>query len=231
MKVIFKISVFIMFLFFSLVACKNNETKDENAKENKVENNVSDNQNNDYNDLKPMNLSTEEVKKLNTFFSNFSEVMLSDFKRNEIPDNKLISFGVFHNHINNYKKFEKEGEYDIKIKKEYVEESVQKYFNLKITNHQSTDEIIYKNGYYIITNSSGEAYFFSQLVNLYDIGNDEFLADVNIYAAGSGWTGDSHASPQTWDKNDEVPQLYSTMSAIVKKTNDNYILLEYLEKK
>lgn len=223
-----KMNKFLLALIFVFVlvsiSCKNKETKNENNEKTEVINNVKYEEN----DYPPMNLSKEEIKKLNTFFSNFSEVRLLSFSKSELEQTELIRFAVLHNQINNYSKFENAGDNLIKIKKEIIEQTSEKYFGYKITNHQSTDEIEFKNGYYTITDSSGEAYYFSQINNLYDLENGEFLAEVTIYVVGSGWTGDYQANPETWDKTD-APEVLSTVNAIITKNNDKYILLEYIE--
>jgi len=172
-------------------------------------------------------LTKEERQKLNTFFSNFSEIGMDAFDQSTITDNEMIMFGVFHNKINNPKRFEKTVENRIKIKKEYVEESIEKYLNKKVTKHASQDWIEFNNGYYTIDNSDGEAYIFTQVGEVYILDENYFFAYLDIYVADAGWTGDYQADPSTWDKED-APEYYETMTAVYYVKDGRYILEEYL---
>ena len=69
---------------------------------------------------KEVSLSTEEQKKINIFFSNFSEAGLEPFKSDQITDEMLINFGVIHSYINNRKSFEKADNSKLKLKDEIV---------------------------------------------------------------------------------------------------------------
>jgi hypothetical protein len=176
-------------------------------------------------------LSLTEQKKLNTFFSNFAEASLESFTQSEgIKDEALISFALTHNYINCHNKFEPQGDYDVKIKKSYLEETVIKYFGKTISNHKSVEGATYNNGYYTIPQSDGEAYTFAQVEKFNDIGDSKFTADVNVYTAFSGWAGDPHAKPASWGKDEDVPTLSYKVKAIVSKnTNGKYILIEYIK--
>ncbi len=174
-------------------------------------------------------LSADEQKKLNTFFSSFAEINFDGFKRNEVSDAQLASFGVYHNQINNAKLFEKAADNSIKIKKEYVEKSAEKYFNRVPKVHASAPGIDFKDGYYNIPESSGEAFLFAQVLEVQDFGKGEFAATVQLFTAGSGWTGDRNANPESWAKDDDAPQLTQTVQAMYSKIGDRPVLLEYVK--
>ncbi len=178
------------------------------------------------NDVK---LNSEEMKKLNIFFSNFSEVNLKPFTEGKIADDDLINFGVLHLYKNNLGMFEKVDAGNFKIKEDKVSASVQKYFSKNIGSHKSTSEFKYKNGFYFIEIADGEAYTFSQVESLTDIGNDRYVAYVNVYTAGSGWTGDAHGSMKEWKSNgeEEVPVLTEKYKATFEKKNSGNVLVEY----
>jgi hypothetical protein len=95
----------------------------------------------------------------------------------------------------------------------------------------------YKDGWYYTTDASGEAYYFSQIVSLYDKGNDEYVATVNVYTAGSGWTGNIHADAKEWKKAspDDVPELSEVMRCTLQKVKEKgksrYILVDYIKVK
>jgi len=147
---------------------------------------------------------------------------------------------VLHNYINRYDKFEVEGNYE-RLADKHVEAAVEKYFGRKLKKHESTDGYRYKNGYYYMPCADGEGYTFSQVTKLVDLGNDLFLAHVNVYVTGSGFTGDPHGTPAEWRKWAEatgddylIPELSAQMVATIKKISsggkERFILIEYLEK-
>lgn len=182
-------------------------------------------------------LNQIEWKRLNTFFSNFSEVFLKSFEKGQINNKDLISFGVLHNKRNNYKLFQRHDFNYLKLDKKYVEASVEKYFGIKSITHESTNDAIYKDGYYIMPDGDGEAFLFSQVTKFIDIGNGYYVAYVNIYVASSGFTGDPHGNFKIWQEDDEgdIPRLIQKMKATIQKVISNgssrYILVEYLNDK
>lgn len=179
-------------------------------------------------------LNQVEWKRLNTFFSNFSEVFLWPFEKGQISNKDLISFGVYHNKRNNYKLFQRYNFNYLKLDKKYVEATVEKYFGIKSIIHESSGDITYKDGYYILPDGDGEAFVFSQVTKFIDIGNGYYVAYLNIYVASSGFTGDPHGNLKIWQEDDEgdIPMLRQKMKATVQKVASNgssrYILVEYL---
>jgi hypothetical protein len=183
---------------------------------------------------KDVTLSATEQKKLNVFFSNFSEAYLEPFTAGNITDEELIKFGVLHNFKNNYKLFEKSGDY-LMIKSDAVSKSIEKYFGKTFTAHKPTKEYKYKGGYYFIPNADGEAFTFSQVASMSDAGGDKYIALINVYTASSGWTGDEHASPKTWGADgEEAPELTGKFKATFSKTKgengeDVFKLIDYIK--
>jgi len=187
---------------------------------------------------KEVKLKPAEKKLLNTFFSNFSEVFVEPFEKDEISDSALIQFAVSHNYRNNYKFFVKGGEeYQVKIKASYLDESVNKFFGRKIVKHHPVGEIDYRDGWYYTTDASGEEFSFSQIATLVDNGSSMYTATVNVYSAGSGWTGNVNGTDAEWKKAspDDFPQLSEVMTAtlqkITEKGKSRYILIDYLKLK
>ncbi len=181
-------------------------------------------------------LTPAEKKALNTFFSNFSEVAVKPFRGGELSDKDYIDFGVFHNFINNNARFvRKDGEGRVKIRASYVDESVNRYFGKKIKKHQPADSIDFRDGWYSISWAAGEAVSFSQVTGWHDNGNGTFTATLDVYVAGSGWTGNPHGTMKDWEKDGDVPDRASRMKAVVKKVTENgksrYVLIEYLKVK
>lgn len=186
---------------------------------------------------KEVSLSAAEQKKLNIFFSNFSEAYLEPFTEGNIQDEELIKFGVLHNFKNNFKLFENSGN-ELKIKSDAISKSIEKYFGKTFSAHKSTKDYKFKGGYYYIPNADGEAYTFSQVASVSDAGGDKFTALINVYTASSGWTGDEHASPKTWGEDGEdyegKPELTEKFKAAFSKTTGSngetvYKLIDYIK--
>jgi len=92
----------------------------------------------------------KQIKAMSLFLSNFTELGFMEASSEEMakPENypDLVRFGIGHNYINNFKsriernnaKSQEHG--DVRIKAHWVEESVLKYFGLKITANRSVDQ-------------------------------------------------------------------------------------------
>ncbi|MFA5405080.1 MAG: hypothetical protein WC358_09115 [Ignavibacteria bacterium] len=238
-KSIIPLFVLLSLLFSVLYSCKSesgktNSTQKENVPpESTPKESTSSKENNSAS--KEVKLIPEEQKKLNVFFSNFSEVNLKPFTIASITDEDLINFGVLHNYKNNFKLFEKVDNSNVKIKEDNISASIQKYFDRKINSHKSTSDYKYKNGYYFVPLADGEAFTFSQVEKMNDIGNDKYIAYINVYTASSGWTGNVHAAPKEWtsDENDK-PELSEKFKATIKKSSgtkgeDVYTLIDYIK--
>ena len=183
---------------------------------------------------KEVTLSAAEQKKLNVFFSNFSEAFLTSFVAGNIKDEELIRFGVLHNFINNKKQFQKSGEY-VMVTFDAVSKSIEKYFGKTFKAHKPTNDFKYKGGYYFVQDGDGEAITFSQVGSVNDIGGDKYVAMVNVYTASSGWSGDEHGSPKTWGADgEEAPELTGKFKATFIKKNGAkgeavYNLIDYIK--
>ena len=93
----------------------------------------------------------KELKAMSVFVSNFTEQGIMDVVTEEMaqPDKypDLVRFGIRHNYINNFKsRIEANKENarehgDVRIKASWVEESVLKYFGLKIKADRSVEQV------------------------------------------------------------------------------------------
>ena len=179
--------------------------------------------------------------KLDTFFSNFSEVYVEPFAKGKTSNKALISFGIRHNEINKPERVQTvhgSSALDQRIAAKLIEPSVEWYFGRKITKHESVPGYAYKNGYYYWPGADGEGPTFSQITKLMDLGNNLFRANVNTYSAANGWEGNTHGTVSEWKRADDgsgVPELTGKMTATIKKvgsgSKQHYILVEYLEAK
>lgn len=179
---------------------------------------------------KEINMDQDTKKKLDTFFSNFSEVSLKPFEKGQISESELIWFGIYHNWLNNYNLFTIEGS-KAYIGEDAVYSSIKKYFGVEV--NKPASGFSYSNGLYQITAATGEAYRFSQIVKLVDKGNGFFAADVNLYEASSGFTGNPHGTVEEWKSEAEgpydIPEMTGRMKATIKKAEDGrYVLVDYL---
>lgn len=217
----------LILVIFAIYSCSSENSKDKSNTINNEKTKDSDEKINDNIALPKVELSSGEIEKLNTFFSNFSEIQMADFDEQSLTDAEIINFAVYHNHINNYTRFENLADNKIRIKKEYIDETAEKYFDRKIKSHQSIESITYSKDYYTIENSSGEAYYFSQIEELFDAGDNNYLATVNVYVANSGWTGNCHTKPETWDEED-APEFLQKITTNIRKKENSYIITKYL---
>lgn len=185
-----------------------------------------------------LTLSAEETRQLNTFFSNFSEVLMQPFVLNQLDHKAIIEFAILHNYINNYNRFERgKTEHQVKIKTSYIDETTERFFGKTIPHPQPVPDrsIEFHDGWYHCTDASGEAYFFSQIASFSEQGKGLYSAKVKVFLAGSGWTGDVHGTEADWEKADpdDVPQVAEVMQATLRKITDQgkkrYIILEYLK--
>ena len=121
--------------------------------------------------------SEKQLKAMGIFLSNFTELGFLELSTEEMtrpesyPD--LVRFGVWHNYINNFKsrienvpeKAREKG--DLRIEAKWVEESVLKYFGLKIEANKSVDQsdppYLYEEGYFYFWGADGEAAWYARI--------------------------------------------------------------------
>ena len=172
----------------------------------------------------PVALTADETKKLNIFFSNFSEAAVESFEAGKMTEDALINFGIQHNKINYPKGFQGE-----KLSSSEVDKACKKYFGNAPKTHYATKEYKYADGRYTVPASSGEAFVFSQVAEMTENANGTYQAKVNIFTASSGFTGDVHGTPASWKAAGDEVQLTAKMTAEVKKVTEDgktrYLLL------
>lgn len=181
-----------------------------------------------------VNLSNENLAKLNIFFSNFSEVALESFEKDKISEDMLINFAVRHNVINNWNIVEKHDDFHGKIPKEIIEQTILKYFGKAFNNHKSTQEYKFENGNYILAYADGDTHDFSSVTKIIDNGNDYYTAYVDIYSPQvvDGYPENPYDSPDKWNmfEGTSIPKLTWKVKATIKKESDGrYILIDYNE--
>jgi hypothetical protein len=188
--------------------------------------------------LKEYTMDAALKKNLDVFFSNFSEANVKSFEKDKIDASSLISFGVKHIIINNDKliQYNAGNKNEGYIKTADVDTMTSYYFGKKVTQHKTVDAYTLENGLYKIQMASGETYTFSQIDKLYDLGSNKYKAEVSIYTASSGFTGDAHGTMSDWKASGEdVPVLSNKVTSTIEKISENgtdrYILIDYIYNK
>lgn len=165
-------------------------------------------------------LSSTEKKKLNTFFSNFSEAGMKNFKAGASDDKVLHDFGIMHNLLNREKSLKKSADGNsVIITSAQIDSATEKYFGKKISHHSSKS--------YTLPMASGEAYTFSQIRRLSQTGTDLYLADGVIFVTGSGGTPNPHGTEKEWKEKGEEVELSGNFTAKIQMIRGRYILREY----
>lgn len=168
----------------------------------------------------PMKLEPAQQKKMNTFFSNFSEAYVESFKADALTDDVMKNFALRHLYINKFKALTKSKDgTSVLAAVEQVDTAAMKFFGKKLQKHAEMT--------YAIPLADGEMFTFSQLDTLEDLGNDSFKAEGTIYTTGSGGTPDVHGNPEAWKKAGEEVDASGKFSALIKAEGERYILVEY----
>jgi hypothetical protein len=149
---------------------------------------------------KEVKLNAAQKRKLNTFFSNFSEAYVAPFQRGKLSDATLISFGIWHRYLNDRDRWcsRAPGEnYTLRVRASAVQSAAQWYFGKSITRHRSVSMASYKSGFYYLAWGEGDPLPFAQVTKLLDNGDGTFTAYTNEYSTHDA---DPQAAPSEWKK-------------------------------
>lgn len=197
-------------------------------------------------------------RELDTFFSNFSAVGLQPFENKPISDGALISFAVKQIIGHNDKLFERlpfQTTEDIKplpasgiapavstpcirLASRHVEATIEEYFGLNFQRHQPVpnEEITYQDGYYFSAGTGcafGDSIFsFSRITKLLGIGGDNYIANVNVYAATepAGDVGPYYSVEtlrKAGSKVDLIFRIEATIHQVTSPSGARYVLTNY----
>ena len=186
-------------------------------------------------------LSVEERRKLNTFFSNFSEAGVKPFGQGAMTDEAMIDFAIMHQFLNGRVKngpFEYLGNGRMRLSTGKVDSTCLYFLGRKPTEHRAIAGYPLQGGGYIVRDADGESFPFSQIQRLRRREDGLFEADVNDYdRPGISWEQDQDP-PKKWKPEEgghELPTMYRRMRAVMRKVagpeKPHYILLEYREEK
>ena len=170
-----------------------------------------------------INLSAAEKIQLDKFFSNIARANLKPFTNGDISDKKLIEFALNTIAVNEPR--------IVKVPVRRVNSICNKYFAHIPKKHGQVHDYKYADNNYYISQASGEAYRFAQVLSLKECGNENYTAIINVYTASSGFTGDVHGTKAEWQAAGEDVELSGKMQAKIKKIDKNgssrWILLGY----
>ncbi|MBU1105729.1 MAG: hypothetical protein KKB51_03590 [Candidatus Riflebacteria bacterium] len=165
-------------------------------------------------------LEPAKQRKLNVFFSNFSEANVESFAQGALSDQAMLDFALRHLYINKFKSLKKSKDgCSVIATTEQVDTATMKYFGQKVKQHKESS--------YTIPCADGEVFYFSQLDSLEDIGNKAFKATGTIYSNGPDGIPDVHGTPADWKETEEDVSVASKFSALIKSEGERYILVEY----
>ena len=179
-------------------------------------------------------LNDSDKEKINTFLSNFSECFFTHFDKDKVNDTELITFAVLHNYKNNVNLSKGDSDNTVKISKDVIEKTIDKYFDIKFSNHSSVkkEEIEYRNEYYQIVAGVGEVIPFVQLTKIIDKGDQEFFVYGDEYINANYFSGNPYKPIDKWSTEEKQEVKKSgKIEALVKKIDNGitwrYILLKY----
>jgi hypothetical protein len=188
-----------------------------------------------------INMSDYLKINLDNFFSSFSEAGVKTFEDSKISNVNLINFGIMHIKINDWwrinnlvvlKASDPNHGY---VKSSDVDNACYQYFGKKPTTHNSIKLYPFDGNYYKFKLRGDQPITFSQINKLIDIGDNFYRAEINIYEALSGFTGDLHGAMIDWKKSHpyNLPKLKKKMTAKIKKITEagkeRYILISCVE--
>jgi len=176
-------------------------------------------------------MSVYEQDELDALFTSLAETFTTNFDKNKVSDEQMIQFAIYTMYINDYEYFETDesGNYAI-ISEQDVQSTAKYFFGKEISKNGSFQDIEYEDGIYAIPQASGESINFAKVTQLFELGNNEFLAYFTNYSASSGWDGSITEDPSEWT-GDDLPTENGEKTAIIKLDGQNedahYVILSY----
>lgn len=175
---------------------------------------------------KTVPMGTDTRRQQDTFFTALAQARVPPFAAGKLSDTALIDFGVRHVSDRDQRAAVRMG-----VSTRQVDDACRQFFGVQPKRHQSTSTYRHAGGHYLVTPATGEAFLFSQVSRLSDRGDGTLVAEVIVYVASSGFTGDVHGTPASWKAaGDDVSQS-ARMKATIKKISQgkasHYILVDY----
>lgn len=169
-------------------------------------------------------LDAANQRKLNTFFSNFSEAGVKSFTPATLTDGTLLDFALRHNYLNRLDKLKRsEDGLAVLVTPAQVDETTDKYFGRSIGSHTR--------GSYPIPMADGDPIAFSQIRALTPYGDAQYLAEGVVYLPGGPDSLDTHGTPASWKRAGVEVSEVASFTAIVEKVRTGgkarWVLREY----
>lgn len=132
-----------------------------------------------------LTVKADELKRMSTFVSNFTELVMMDIDVQTIKPDELIQFGIWHNYKNNYKSRissckTKNCEYGfLCIDKKYVAESIKKYFAVDFKDHGGEG---YDGKVYHFDGADGDVLYMAEVKDVFknDKGQLRMIGDICV---------------------------------------------------
>jgi len=181
---------------------------------------------------RPVVMSPDQKRKLDTFFSNFVEAGVRPFEPGALTDEDLIAFGFRHNQINAWNKHKSHNDSNDWFSASDVSTSAIKYFNIGIKKHHAISGLLFDGQDYGVPGAAGDGVLFAQVARLSDLGNGMYRADIKIYERTTGEDPqDTHIDPARMAKQGTPVSMRSEMSGWIRSVGDgsqaHYILVAY----
>ncbi|GAB7078796.1 hypothetical protein [Megalodesulfovibrio paquesii] len=168
----------------------------------------------------PVAMTPAQQRQLNTFFSNFSEAAVPSFAEGTLPPQARLDFALQHAYINKFKSLKKSSDgQSVLVPADMVDTILIKYLGAPLPSHAQKA--------YPVPLADGEAYVFSQIRTLTDLGQDIFRAEGFIYYTGPGGDIDPHGTPEQWRKAGEDVTPGASFTARIQARDERYVLLDY----
>ena len=192
------------------VSCKN---KSDSTASGKKESIIAENKQDKETKL---DVSKDELEKMNIFLSAFTQVYLTNFDVNTITPEQLIAFGIRHNYLNVVNCFQHPSEDsehgNILLEDKYVTESVKKYFDIDFKAHGTVSEengrgFHYDGKYYIFWAADGAGYPMARIKEVFENRSGQlgmtgeiycYIFDDEDYVEKSEATFEAYAKPHKY---------------------------------
>jgi len=169
-----------------------------------------------------------DIKDVNEFLTDLSQVYLGDFKGPNPDDYIKVDFAVKRLLIDKPESFEKQGG-DFAVSADKVHAVSDAYFSYPIAEDQSSNDVDFIDGKYVIMPMGDQQLSFSKATKVAQKG-DTILYDVDVYNCAATWQGDRNADPQQWtpDASGSKPEKYKQMRAVLISKGDGLRVISYM---
>lgn len=167
------------------------------------------------------NVSADERKQLDDFFTPLAEANTQSFKQQSLTDSMMKDFAQLFLVCHEAKSLRKKNRVTMVIPAARIDEVTERFFGRKISRHDSAE--------YEVSSCSNDVELFSQVDELIALGDDRLEARGTSYYVSGDTKLDRNARPDTWKKKGIQVGTYATFTAILKPAAEKgqYVVLEY----